>query len=341
MTFAEPIRSATGFSRKRPAFSLIELLVVMGIIGLLAALVAAAVSKVIPAQQQRNTTITLRKLNGMLQSHWRAVIEDAKEEVRLNKHTSVSSLAGDPERAKVLWIKLRLVQQFPMSYQEALYPGYDFSTGSPDAYIGRDATYTRTLQAAGLTRATVGAPNLNNWLPQSLAAALRNQPPTPSLEENAACLVMALTARSHRSVKNEIDEFNVNERSLLANGLPILVDNWGRPLAFFRWPIGNPEVQNLRATSGAAAQFPDPTDTVGSLMAPGWNAATNLTTVLTAERLIKHSLHQGSGSSWTRVPFYMLPVVVSSGQDDTMGLDYWMTPDNNYSNDNTYTFTLR
>src|SRR5437660_9245126 len=88
----------------RPAFTLVELMVVIAIIGVLAALVAAAVTKVIPAQQQRNTERTIQKLNGELQAHWRAVLDDTKDEVRQNRHFSVLPLAGgDPERAKVLW----------------------------------------------------------------------------------------------------------------------------------------------------------------------------------------------------------------------------------------------
>src|SRR5438067_12512118 len=138
--------------RLRPAFTLVELLVVIAIIGVLAALVAAAVSKVIPAQQQRNTERTIIKVNGELQAHWRAVIDDTRNEFKPTSTLGQQLVAwtgGDQERAKILWMKLRLVQQFPMSYQEVLYP--------PLGSGMQDPTYVKRLATVGLTTATVPA----------------------------------------------------------------------------------------------------------------------------------------------------------------------------------------
>jgi hypothetical protein len=311
-------------------------MVVIAIIGVLAALVAAAVTKVIPAQQQRNTERTIRKLNGELQAHWRAVIEDAQAEVKQNKHFTVLPLAGgDPERAKVLWIKLRLVQQFPMSYQELLLPG----TLGTQTYIGADPTYAKKLAAVGVT-----------------SASALTYPLTQDGEKQlATCLHIALTAKGHRGRTTQDDSFNSDERGTYTlpngNSLPMLVDNWGQPLVFFRWPASDPTFQSMKPTTAGA--FADPLDSTGRLTDPSWNnnnSVANAANISNVESLIKHPIHTLSGTNWITVntappppygpPYYLFPVVVSAGVDGVLGLDYFMAPGAG-SEDNIYSYLLK
>src|SRR5438552_2338972 len=100
----------------RTAFTLIELLVVIAIIALLSALGGWAMYAMRGAQQKRNTETILRTANKMLQTRWSTVIADAGKET---PSPAVTMLAGgDPERAKIIWIKVRLTEAFPMSYAE-------------------------------------------------------------------------------------------------------------------------------------------------------------------------------------------------------------------------------
>ena len=107
--------------RKRTAgFSLVEMLVVMAIIAILVSLTAAAVFKVIGVQRANNTVLTVKSASSLLDKQWAAVISQAKNE---QIPSSVMTLAGyDPARARVIWTKLRLRQEFPMNISEALYP---------------------------------------------------------------------------------------------------------------------------------------------------------------------------------------------------------------------------
>jgi hypothetical protein len=296
-------------------------MVVIAIIGVLVALVAAAVSKVIPAQQQRNTERTIQKLNGELQAHWRGVIDDAKYEFAHPNPTiapaiaSVKQLAGyDNERATILWVKLRCVQQFPMSYQEIV-------IGVP--FIGADPTYKATLKAVGITN-----PPALSYNPLTIDGQ----------KELGACLYIALTAKSHRGKTTQEDSFNSDERGTAPSGLPMIVDNWRQPLTFFRWPAGDPTFQSMKPSSAA---FGDPLDPTGRLMDQTWNAA-NASTV---EPAIKHRIRNLNGAQYS---YYLSPVVVSAGQDGDLGIadlagmsGYWMTPATAGTNDNIYSYLLK
>src|SRR5438105_3266921 len=101
----------------RPGFTLVELLVVVAIIGVLAALTASATVGVLSSQKQSNTSLTIQTLMGVLDQQWQAVIDQANKEAIPD---GVLLMAGsNAPRARVIWIKLRLKQEFPMSYAEA------------------------------------------------------------------------------------------------------------------------------------------------------------------------------------------------------------------------------
>src|SRR5262249_28069863 len=106
--------------RQRTGFTLVELLIVIGIIVVLAALTLSATMQVIGTQYKNNSEQTVKKVALGVQKQWDIVVSTAKNE---RIPPGVISLAGgDERRARVLWIKLRLKQEFPMTYTEALQP---------------------------------------------------------------------------------------------------------------------------------------------------------------------------------------------------------------------------
>src|SRR5262245_13281539 len=121
--------------RGREAFSLIELMIVITIIGILLALSVGAVIRFIGTQQRANTISLVRRLAGRLDSQMRLVTQQAMQEpiglTGPNAATiqsaimSMASVGGvpSPERARVIWVKLRLKQAFPNNFTEALNPG--------------------------------------------------------------------------------------------------------------------------------------------------------------------------------------------------------------------------
>src|SRR5262245_4575772 len=121
----------------RPAFTLIEILVTIGIIGVLVAVTALAVVRVVGGQKGSNTRSTMATIQKVLATHWATVVDDAKQEIKdgildssvnnLPTPNQVINSAFGPDnsagaRNRVIFIKARLIEAFPTSYLELMQP---------------------------------------------------------------------------------------------------------------------------------------------------------------------------------------------------------------------------
>src|SRR5436190_1966990 len=114
----------------RRGFSLIELLVVIGIIAVLMGLAAGAYFSVAKSQNVKRTETTIKKVATGLNSQWSSVIDEVKNEIKNGQQPVGASgnfwanlllIAGnDRDRANALYLKMRLRQEFPQSYTEAV-----------------------------------------------------------------------------------------------------------------------------------------------------------------------------------------------------------------------------
>ena len=112
----------------RAGFTLVEVLVVIAIIAILVSLTAAAVFQVIVGQGRSNTETNMKRVYKQLDDQVKTVLSKADtEDIPANV---VSMAGGDPGRAKVIWRKLRLKQEFPMTFAEALAPYMTYANAS-------------------------------------------------------------------------------------------------------------------------------------------------------------------------------------------------------------------
>jgi prepilin-type N-terminal cleavage/methylation domain-containing protein len=302
------MRLRTGPAARRAGFSLAELLVVIAIIGILMSLAGAAYFKWIDTQRRHNTEATVRSVYTVLQRQVKAVLDKANTETIPN---SVSTLAGgDINRARVIWKKLRLKQEFPVSYYEAWYPS-NAANGTPilpAADLPPKSVYTRAIPK-----------------PSSTAVG-----PT----ESAACLLLALQQDRKAGRDGTLNPDSLPANSVLdtdGDGLKELVDGWGAPLAFYRWPTST-DVNALNpGKTKKALTFADPLDPDGLLLQPGWYGTAGRTQL---ESLCHALSPDGGQTAW-----YIIPVLVSAGPDGVLGVDPTTmaavapanTPDNIYS----------
>ena len=194
----------------RSGFTLLELLIVIMVIAILMALTVSAAFSFIVNAREAATATTISKVNGLLQDRIRSFrqYDFSDSAIRLRDAWNTNNPSDrfpDYELFEVLLRKPRFKQAFPQSFAEAdrvrLFPGLTF--GASPTY---DSTFPTTYQwkyecgivlYAMLSRGeTFGA---------------------PSVAEDAFTGV----------------EIRVGPET---NNLPCLVDAWGEPLRFYRWP---------------------------------------------------------------------------------------------------------
>jgi prepilin-type N-terminal cleavage/methylation domain-containing protein len=323
---------------RRQAFTLTEIVVVIAIIAILMALTGGVYFYFIGSQQQRNTEGTIRTVNKVFQTQWSYVVEQAKKE---SPSSYVVTAANDPsgERARVLWIKLRLMEAFPISFSEinnaADSVNILLAAAIPASQRKNQATYQR------LTKGLTAANNSNT--------------------ESSACLLLALSVSRGGSALPP-DQLGSYVTDTDGDGVKEIVDGWRTPLVFYRFAWGSgalpgrsgdpPQapsgIQGLNpAPAGSkAARLGDPLDPAGALFTwPGGAART----------LFESNLHAFADASGKNAN-YVIPVIVSLDADrdifagtptpslfpPTACATKGLTVQNaSTAGDNTYSFTLR
>ena len=284
-----------GAALRRPAYTLIELLVVLAIIAVLASLTTAAAMMMISSQHERNTKFSMRQIEGERKKHWDAVVQSALHE---NMDTPDNAAAaatirqlagGDEKRARVMYVKFRLKQEFPTSFAEALNP----------APLPPKKNYVKYLSNLGVT---TGSAQTQNY-------------------ESAACLYMAMSEGTS-GVKTNLDQLNVGVKSFGANGqIKALVDDWGNPLLFARWPTGDTTLDALTPLQKTKTR--DLQDPEGLLINNNWwstaTGAPNPNRVTFEQNA--HTLTKPDASGQPQPhEYYMIPVLVSAGRDGKLGI---------------------
>jgi prepilin-type N-terminal cleavage/methylation domain-containing protein len=306
-------------AHRRAAFTLVELLVVIVIITILTTLAAAALMRFMESQEASNTRATLDKLQALLNSRWSTVTRMARDESvppavqsfwqgqNLLGTNYVGNDPNAPQRLKVMYMKLRQQQEFPMTFTEASNPG-------PLLPLSK---FTSFFQAIG-----------SNGAPQS-----------PQPGESAILLLLALQSnQSGGGVSQDTlggsTVGNVQIKIKTANGqtttvgVKALVDGWGQPLAFCRYPSGNLILNPNGATTGPSR---DPTDPNGYLMNPSWLVGSNGAAFLLGIN------QQSTLTNGPLTSFRLAPLIASSGPDRLFGLNLTtFAPTDATANDNLY-----
>jgi prepilin-type N-terminal cleavage/methylation domain-containing protein len=243
----------------RPAFTLVELLVVMAIILVLAAITLGAILGLINTQQQAVTEDLFRTVDTKLRQHWSYVVAQAKKETPT---LGVYLLAGQgtavpmiEQRARVIHVKLRLMQAFPESFKEIIYdpvkktPFYiQYPIGTQNYDLLPDLRYTSTYKTALLSSTAVIGP-------------------TPGPTESSACLLMILgIARGNGApamTPDSVPNSSSSVQDTNNDGLKEILDSWGTPIQFKRFtnnapPLVASEVDSLCPSPKSSGVYKDP-----------------------------------------------------------------------------------
>ncbi len=306
---------------RRVAFTLIELMIVLIVIGILMTITAAAVLRYLSTSQGYNSQSLIRRLAARLDSQMRLVSQQAMQEpiglVGPNAssiRSIVMSMANNnPDRARVIWVKLRLKQAFPNSFTEALNPdnGY-FNSVTSGVSLPPLPTYKKYLNNAGVSYSMT---TLTGGIGQPY--------------ESSVCLLLALQQGQGGGgiSAEEIGQPFIKDWPANGTTVKLVVDGYGSPVAFCRWPwqcyVTNPSGSPPGSGPQTGANN-DPTDPRGLLCDYSWltSSSPNYTTQF-------NSLLGYTPPQWTAAPamsgqprsFVLTPLIVSGGPDLTIGID--------------------
>lgn len=298
---------------RRSGFSLIEILIVIALLALLAAIGVGAYLRVQAGAEVQATEGTLNKLNVGIMSKWKAVVDQATREAMANKipneireYTKNGNGSLNLERARVVWTYMRLKNEFPTSIAEL--------TTAPSTTGLVVNGYTMPKRTI-FNSVTGGTPE----------------------EQSAALLYASLVKGGVGGTTFDADPLR-NQTKQTATGIPYFVDTWGKPIIFLRMAF-TPELDDVNQPylpkSGINSK--DPIDPKGTLTDPGnmgWSSLNNFWSIMTNGHYSYAEFQSTYPSrNWIASP-------ISSGPDEEFG-SLIVGPSGDPSGDNLVGFRLR
>jgi len=224
---------------RRPGFTLTELLVVMMVLAILAALTVAALAGAVNDARAARTRTVINKIDQLISERWegyrtRAVRAPIVGDARTNAWNRLSAI--------------RELQRLEMPDQIS-----DLCTGNEWADLQAELSQTpptTELDAieniASVRRATLAImPSVTIAYKRLAERSIEGDPstttddrPWTSANQGAECLYLILAVMKDGD-KSAIDYFSTDEiGDVDGDGMKEILDGWGRPITFIRWPAG-------------------------------------------------------------------------------------------------------
>lgn len=210
-------------SRRSGGFTLIELIIVVGIIGILMSALGVTISNMLESAKSARTLSTLQKVEGLINERRKGMERSFTRpsfQTLVKRKAAVMAMRfpGLSEKAVATLLKKDLSRlYFPQTFSEYML----------------SAQYLREVMNQNIDFDNSGIPDT---LEESGFIASKHDLTT----ESAEMLFVVLTKLEAFGAQTAgEDSFTTDEvRDTDGDGLPEIVDGWGNPLRFYRWPTG-------------------------------------------------------------------------------------------------------
>lgn len=327
-----PPRQLQRHLRRSAAFTLVELLVVIALIAVLAALSIGALVFLPDKARVRATEATITKLSTALDRKL-AAVQQARSTVRPNTVDlwlsggtasvvggKIVVSGGNPSLAQVIALIRTLRQELPEEFgtgspsssSSARYSSYDWHASS--GALRGDWSLIDLTVPAGITPPPGFVQPVQDWPSgaQLFEARISQADLNKHTAETTRAELLYLILSATGGVGGGTEEFAPDEiRDTDGDGVPEFVDKWGRPIQFFLWPT---EHEKEHPSLGSASNANDPNLL---LMDSIWVGSTPRPFF---ERLFHWVTKDGPGASPQARSYPTIPLIVSAGPDGEFGL---------------------
>ena len=213
----------TRFARPRAGFTLIEMLIVIGIIAALAAISVGAFFQVRGSQDKSVAEVTLNKLHSAFDIKYKAVLDDARKAVAnmADSDPLMVRCGGDKERALVVMTYVKLRNEFPMESKEV----------NPNPLIAPASVIGVTMYSSLVPRAAFAA--LYTKLPTDPTGVGEQESRTRAMT-SSKLMYVALTQTGGGGTMGGSEGLQQQVGVDPVDGLSFFRDSWGEPIGFFR-----------------------------------------------------------------------------------------------------------
>ena len=321
----EPLFASTRNAQQSNGFTLVEILVVLAILGIMGAMVTTAISGVTTTAREARTKSVIAVCDSVVQELYESTkyrplaVEVPTLSTSFNapsgNNVTVSQEVLATEAARVRLIMVRDLQKMELPDHHEDYVGATtanvqsriwaaanpvfFNTSTGQVVGSRDALASRNTLAVNWSL----TPKASTYLQRYNSAATTASAAALLTNQGAECLyaIMSNSFVAGSPAIASIPTTNIGDTD--EDGLPEILDGWGQPLGFIRWPVGffDPE-------SDLTTELPDDSDPFRADFAYVNNSNTaNATDV-------------NDDIDPTKKPWSIRPLIFSAGNDGQFGI---------------------
>jgi prepilin-type N-terminal cleavage/methylation domain-containing protein len=249
----KPFRIQNSEFRIRPAFTLTEMLLVVAIIGIMTGLALSALQGATELAREQRTRTIIAKIDQLIMERYESYRTRAVP-VRVPVSVSTGAQGGiNAARIRLYGLRDLMRMEMPDRITDLVNgPAVLYSSGGVTVQMRQPSlwlAYRRMAQRA------CGASWSTTWTTQ---------------HEGSECLYLILSSMQDGD-KNALDYLSSDEiGDTDEDGMREILDAWGTPIEFLRWPAGFTEHPGNDGQWGVAGRDDDGNGTVDDLEEAGW-----------------------------------------------------------------------